>query len=106
MAECVGPALSAATAVPFQYVLGGNWELVLVSWGLPALVGALAVLPRLFARDPDIRVATPNVLGLIRDPLAWQLTAYFGLISALALRCSIGPRACCKRAGSTPRKAD
>ena len=84
MTECVGPALSAATAVPFQHVLGGDWELVLVIWGLPALVGALAVLPRLFARDPDIRVATPHVLGLIRDPLAWQVTAYFGLISALA----------------------
>jgi len=84
MLVCVGPALSAATAVPFEHVLGGDWELVLVIWGLPAHVGALAVLPRLFARDPDIRVATPHVLGLIRDPLAWQVTAYFGLISALA----------------------
>jgi CP family cyanate transporter-like MFS transporter len=87
MLVCVGPALSAATAVPFQHVLGGNWELVLVIWGLPALVGALAVLPRLFAHDADIRVATPHVLdllGLVRDPLAWQVTAYFGLISALA----------------------
>ena len=33
MLVCVGPALSAATAVPFQHVLGGNWELVLVIWG-------------------------------------------------------------------------
>jgi CP family cyanate transporter-like MFS transporter len=84
MLVCVGPALSAATAVPFQHVLGGNWELVLVIWGLPALVGALAVVPRLFAQDADIRVAAPHVLGLMRDPLAWQVTAYFGLISALA----------------------
>jgi MFS transporter, CP family, cyanate transporter len=84
MLVCVGPALSAATAVPFQHVLGGNWELVLVIWGLPAFVGALAVLPRLFAHDANIRVAPPHVLGLIRDPLAWQVTAYFGLISALA----------------------
>jgi len=65
MLVCVGPALSAATAVPFQHVLGGNWELVLVIWGLPALVGALAVLPRLFAHDADIRVATPHVLDLL-----------------------------------------
>jgi MFS transporter, CP family, cyanate transporter len=84
MLICVGPALSAATAVPFQRVLGGNWELVLVIWGLPALVGALAVMPLLFAHDADIRVAKPHVLGLVRDPLAWQVTAYFGLISALA----------------------
>ena len=65
MLVCVGPALSAATAVLFQHVLGGNWELVLVIWGLPALVGALAVVPRLFAHDPGIGVATPRVL----DPL-------------------------------------
>jgi MFS transporter, CP family, cyanate transporter len=84
MLVCVGPALSAATAVPFQHVLGGNWELVLVIWGLPALVGAAAVVPRLFAHDTDIRVAAPHFLGLVRDPLAWQVTAYFGLISALA----------------------
>jgi cyanate permease len=73
MIECVGPALSAATAVPFQHALGGNWELVLVIWGLPALVGALAVLPRLFAHDADIRVAAPHVFGLIRDPLACSM---------------------------------
>jgi cyanate permease len=72
------------STVPFQHVLGGNWGLVVVIWGLPAVVGALAVLPRLSARNADIRVATPHVLGLIRDPLACQVTAYFGLISALA----------------------
>jgi MFS family permease len=65
MLVCVGPALSAATAVLFQHVLGGNWELVLVIWGLPALVGALAVVPRLFAHDPGIGVATPRVLDLL-----------------------------------------
>jgi CP family cyanate transporter-like MFS transporter len=84
MLVCVGPALSAATAVPFAQVLGGNWELVLVIWALPAVVGAIAVMPRLFAHEADIRVATPHFLGLVRDPLAWQVTAYFGLISALA----------------------
>jgi len=84
MLVCVGPALSAATAVPLERVLGGNWELVLVIWGLPALIGAAAVMPRLFQHDTNIRLATPHFLGLVRDPLAWQVTAYFGLISALA----------------------
>lgn len=84
MLVCIGPALSAATAVPFEHMLDGNWELVLVIWSLPALVGALVVAPRMFARDVDIRLATPHVFGLIRDPLAWQVTGYFGLISALA----------------------
>ncbi len=84
MMICIGPALSAATAVPFQQVLGGNWQLVLIIWGLPALVGALAVAPRLSVHASTIRLATPRLLGLARDPLAWQVTAYFGLISALA----------------------
>lgn len=84
MLVCVGPALSAATAVPLEHALGGNWELVLIIWGLPALVGAAAVTPRLFQHDTGIRVAAPHFLGLVGDPLAWQVTAYFGLISALA----------------------
>jgi CP family cyanate transporter-like MFS transporter len=84
MLVCIGPALSAATAVPFQRALGGSWELVLVMWSLPALVGALVVVPRLFGRDATIRLATPHLFGLVRDPLAWQVTGYFGLISALA----------------------
>ena len=84
MMICIGPALSVATAVPFQQVLGGSWQLVLVIWSLSALVGALAVTPRMFVHAGDIRLATPHLLGLVRDPLAWQVTAYFGLISALA----------------------
>jgi CP family cyanate transporter-like MFS transporter len=84
MLICVGPALSAATAVPLKHVLGGNWEMVLVIWGLPALVGAAAVMPRLARHDTGIRVAAPHFFALFRDPLAWQVTAYFGLISALA----------------------
>jgi MFS transporter, CP family, cyanate transporter len=84
MMICVGPALSAATAVPFQHVLGGDWQRVLVIWGLPALAGALAMAPRLFVHGSNIRLATPHLVGLVRDPLAWQVTAYFGLISALA----------------------
>ena len=109
MLVCVGPALSAATAVPFQHVLGGNWELVLVIWGLPALVGALAVLPRLFAHDADIRVATPHVLDLL-DSSAIRSPGRSRPISDSSarslMRCSTGVRACCRRAGSTRRKAD
>jgi CP family cyanate transporter-like MFS transporter len=84
MMICVGPALSAATAVPFQQVLGGNWQLVLIIWSLPALAAALVVAPRLLVRAGDVRLAAPRLLGLAGNPLAWQVTAYFGLISALA----------------------
>ena len=56
---------------------------MLIIWGMPAFVGASAVVPRLFLHASDIRLATPDLLGLIRDPLGW-VTAFFGLISALA----------------------
>jgi CP family cyanate transporter-like MFS transporter len=44
----------------------------------------LVVAPRLFSHDAGVRLANPRFFGLIRDPLAWQVIGYFGLISALA----------------------
>jgi cyanate permease len=42
------------------------------------------VAPRLSVHESNVRLAWPHLFGLVRDPLAWQMTAYFGLISALA----------------------
>jgi CP family cyanate transporter-like MFS transporter len=85
MLVCVGPALAAATAVPFRHVLGGSWELVLLIWGLPCLVGAIAFIPQLFQnKDVGDDVAPARPVGLMREPLAWQVTGYFALITALA----------------------
>jgi MFS transporter, CP family, cyanate transporter len=85
MLVCVGPALAAATAVPFRNVLGGSWELVLLIWGLPCLIGAIALIPQLFQRTAAVSgVATARPAGLMREPLAWQVTGYFALITALA----------------------
>jgi CP family cyanate transporter-like MFS transporter len=85
MRVCAGPALAAATAVPFQHALGGNWELVLVVWGLPCMIGAVALIPQLLRREGAVGdVASARPLGLIRDPLAWHVTGYFALITALA----------------------
>ena len=84
MLVCVGPALAAATAVPFRHVLGGSWELVLVIWGLPCLVGAIALIPQFFRAQPRLAFAPARPIGLMREPLAWQVTGYFALITALA----------------------
>jgi MFS transporter, CP family, cyanate transporter len=84
MLVCLGPAFATATAVPLQHVLGGSWELVLLVWGLPALIAAVAFIPQLFGHERVAGVATAHVLGLVRDPLAWQVTGFFGLITALA----------------------
>jgi CP family cyanate transporter-like MFS transporter len=84
MLVCVGPAVATATAVPLQRAIGGSWQLVLLFWGLPALVGAIVFIPQLFRYDRPRGVAAPHVRGLMRDPLAWQVTFYFALVSSLA----------------------
>lgn len=80
----LGAALSTATAVPLQRGLGGSWERSLLFWALPALVAALVFIPQLFRYEHARGVATPRVRGLIRDPLAWQVTGFFALVSSLA----------------------
>lgn len=86
MPVCIGPALAAATAVPFRHALGGNWEMVLVLWGLPCLIGAVVLIPQVSRRDGSVGggVAPGSLLGLVSQPLAWQVTGYFALISSLA----------------------
>ena len=84
MLVCVGPAVAASTAVPLQHAIGGSWELVLVFWGLPALIGAIVFIPQLFRYARPRGVAPARVGALMRDPLAWQVTGYFALITALA----------------------
>ncbi len=83
MSLCLGAALSAGTIVPLQRRLGGSWSLALAAWGLPALLTLVlwaALLPR---RGEVVRhIARPR--SLWRDRLAWQVTLFMGLQSALA----------------------
>lgn len=80
----LGAALSTATAVPLQRGLGGSWETALLFWALPALVAAIVFIPQLFRYERARGIVTPRVRGLIRDPLAWQVTGFFALVSSLA----------------------
>jgi CP family cyanate transporter-like MFS transporter len=84
MMVCIGPAVGASTAIPLQRALGSSWELVLLGWGLPALIAALVFIPQFFRNGHTPGLAIPRVHGLMRDPLAWQVTGFFALISALA----------------------
>ena len=84
MLICLGPAVATATAVPMQHALGDSWERVLLFWGLPALVGAIVFLPQLLRKATTSGMAEDHVTSVLRDPLAWQVTGYFGLISSLA----------------------
>jgi MFS transporter, CP family, cyanate transporter len=84
MLVCLGPAFATATAVPLRHVLNNSWEFVLVFWALPALVAAVVFIPQLFRYTQPRGVAAAHLRGMLRDPLARQVTVFFALISSLA----------------------
>lgn len=83
MAMCGGGALGAGLTVPMAQRAGG-WPAALGLWAVPALLAGLLWAPYCFRR-PDLaglRAAAPG--GLWRNPLAWRITLFMGLQSALA----------------------
>lgn len=83
MALCLGAALAAGATVPLSEGFGDSWSLGLGIWLIPALLAALIWLPQARQGRGAHHVAY-RVRGLLRDPLAWQVTLYMGLQSSLA----------------------
>ncbi|MGE8395061.1 CynX/NimT family MFS transporter [Pseudomonas sp. BIGb0427] len=83
MALCLGAAMAAGATVPLSERLGDSWSLGLGFWLIPALLAALIWLPQARQGHGAHNVAY-RVRGLLRDPLAWQVTLYMGLQSSLA----------------------
>ncbi|MBK1835283.1 MFS transporter [Roseibacillus ishigakijimensis] len=79
----LGAAAGIAFAVPLALRLEGGWNAALASWGVVALVVLLfwspQMWPRPLARQPVHPLA--GVRRLLRQPRAWQVTAYMGLQS-------------------------
>ncbi len=88
MVLCAGAALAAGLTVPIERALGGAWPGALAIWSLPALLAAALWLPQA-RRAAHVPRAAPAVQGLWRDPLAWQVTLFMGLQSAMAY-CILG----------------
>lgn len=83
MALCLGASLAAGLSVPLAQWLEPGWEGALSFWSLPALAAALLWFPH--ARGKGRPQAGPaKHRGLWRHPLAWQVTLYMGLQSAVA----------------------
>ncbi|XXE65303.1 CynX/NimT family MFS transporter [Pseudomonas sp. R1-7] len=83
MALCLGAAMAAGATVPLSQHLGDSWALGLGFWVAPALLAAMFWLPQVGQKHGAHQVAY-RVRGLLRDPLAWQVTLYMGLQSSLA----------------------
>ncbi|MEB0105987.1 CynX/NimT family MFS transporter [Pseudomonas sp. MH9.3] len=83
MALSLGAALAAGATVPLSHYFADSWSLGLGFWMLPALIAALFWLPQARHKHTAHPVAS-RVKGLLRDPLAWQVTLYMGLQSSLS----------------------
>ena len=83
MALCAGAATAAGTTVPLEGALG-QWTGALAFWAVPAVVAALAWLPLARGRQSATGPGSPSVRGLWSNGLAWQITLFMGLQSALA----------------------
>ncbi|HTI01609.1 MAG TPA: CynX/NimT family MFS transporter, partial [Acidisoma sp.] len=83
MAMSVGAALAAGATVPLERLLG-SWAAALSLWAVPALIATLIWLPQLAAPCEETSVTNHRLRGLWSDRLAWQVTLFMGLQSALA----------------------
>ena len=84
MALCAGAATAAGFTLPLERSLDGSWSLALGAWAIPALLVALIWLPHALFRKVRTKHAGFTVEGLWRDRLAWEVTLFMGLQSALA----------------------
>ena len=84
MAVCGGAASAAGFTVPIEHALGGGWTLALAMWAVPAALVTLIWAPQALPRKPVASESGFTVRGLWRDRLAWQVTFFMGLQSALA----------------------
>ncbi|GAA1819449.1 MFS transporter [Planosporangium flavigriseum] len=80
MALTGSAAVAAGATVPIGDALRLGWQGALGAWALPAVVALLGWLP--FTRSRHSPPASRTSEGsLLRDPLAWQVTVFFGLQS-------------------------
>lgn len=84
MALCAGAAGGAGLTVPLQKTLAGSTEGALALWAVPALLVGLLWLPQVMAARKRAKPERFVVKGMWRDRLAWHVTLFMGLQSALA----------------------
>ncbi|BBL35540.1 putative transporter YycB [Nitrosomonas stercoris] len=83
MALCAGAAVAAAGTLPLIRWLETSWADGLALWALPAGVVLLLWAPYAMATKCEQTGKQSHVVGLWRDSLAWQVTFFMGLQSAL-----------------------
>ncbi|SSC64832.1 unnamed protein product [Ciceribacter selenitireducens ATCC BAA-1503] len=84
MALCAGAAGAAGLTLPLETAMGGSLGAALAVWAIPAAVVGLIWLPQALGNRAKPAKTSFRVEGLWRDKLAWQVTLFMGLQSALA----------------------
>jgi len=84
MALCAGAAGAAGLTLPLKHSLGLSLGGALAIWALPALLAGLLWLPQILSRGSQAGQLRPPVQSLWRSRLAWHITLFMGLQSALA----------------------
>jgi CP family cyanate transporter-like MFS transporter len=84
MALCAGSAAAAGLTLPIEHLVTGSWSGALAAWAVPTLVVLLIWIPQALGSRRQVSHRGFRVVGLWRDRLAWQVTLFMGLQSALA----------------------
>lgn len=84
MALCAGAAAASGLTLPIEQYIAGSWSAALAAWAVPAFAVLLLWAPQAFASRHQASHSGFRVTGLWRDRLAWQVTLFMGLQSALA----------------------
>ncbi|MDP9293384.1 MAG: MFS transporter, partial [Actinomycetota bacterium] len=79
MALTLGATLAAAAAVPLMRTLSESWHASLAAWAVPAALAALLWLPAALRTGTTVRGTPPP--PLVRNPLAWSVSLFFGVQS-------------------------
>src|SRR5262249_32047062 len=84
MALAGGAALASGPTVPLRTLMADSWPWALAAWAVPVLAAMLVWLPRLHDAPEASAARRLPLQGIWRNGLAWQVTFFMGLQSALA----------------------
>ena len=84
MALCAGAASASGLTLPIEHLVAGSWSGALAVWAVPAFIVLLIWTPQALGSRRQVSHSGFRVVGLWRDRLAWQVTLFMGLQSALA----------------------
>lgn len=83
-ALCLGATVAAALTVPLESIPGSDWRWALVFWDLPLFVAIALWLPYSKAGQANPAAASAKLPRLRSSALAWQVSLFMGIQSAIA----------------------